>query len=113
MPSKFSGGNPPDPIKFLDALPKRRRNAILAYVNLIRTEDVEDLAIFLKFIHPDTSDEQIALICNVSRSKLTKWKRYQAAKPRLEDHWPTRRRPTKWRASNDGGRWPLDPPDAI
>lgn len=101
--------NPPDPLAYLAALPSRRLNAILAYVNAIQIEDAEDVAIFLKWKQPETSDEQIALICGVSRSTLTRnWKRYQAAKPKREDHWPTRQQPTKWRRSPNGGRWPLD-----
>lgn len=102
-------GSGPDPLAFLAALPKRRLTAILAYVNLIQTEDLEDLGIFLKLKYPDTSDKQIALICGVSRTTMvTTWTRYQAAKPKREDHWPTRRQPTKWRVSPSGGRWPLD-----
>lgn len=103
----------PDPREFLDALPARRRNAILAYVNTIQTEDLEDLAIFLKFKRPETSDEQIAAICGVSRRTVARWVRYQAAKPRREDCWPVRRRPSKFRKSDHGGRWALDPPDSI
>jgi hypothetical protein len=102
----------PDPIKFLQALPKRRRNLILAFVNALHIDELECFGIFLKGIRPDTSDDDIATMCGVSRAKMvTTWKLYQAAKPRREDHWPTRRQPSKWRASTSGGRWPLDPPD--
>jgi hypothetical protein len=102
-----------DPLAFLAALPKRRRNAILAYVNAIRTEELEDLAIFFKLRHPEFSDDTIASLCAVSRSTVARWERYQAAKPSREDYQHTRRRPSKWRASNRGGRWPLDHPDGI
>jgi hypothetical protein len=101
-----------DPLAFLLALPKRRRNAILAYVNTIQTEDLEPLAIFLKGQRPDTPDEQIALMLGVSRAKLAKMERYQAAKPRLADYAHARRQPTKWRIK-DGERWPLDHPDRV
>jgi hypothetical protein len=113
MPSTRLRGGVPDPLAFLAALPRRRRNMILAYVNALQTDELEDLAIFLKLKRPDTSDDDIALICGVSRSTVTRWGRYQAAKPSHEDYWSTRRQPSKWRASNRGGRWPLDPPDAI
>jgi hypothetical protein len=113
MPTTIRGETPPDPLIFLAALPKRRRNAILAYVNTLHTDELEDLAIFLKLKRPECSDTQIAAICGVSRSTVGRWERYQKAKPRCEDYWPTRRQATKWRAANGGGRWPLDPPDAI
>ena len=103
----------PDPRDFLDELPRRRRNAVLAYVNIIQSEDLEDLAIFLKFKRPETTDGQIATICGVSRSTVARWERYQAAKPKREDYQHTQRRPSKWRASNDGGRWPLDHPGGV
>jgi len=102
-----------DPLAFLAALPRRRRNAILAYVNTLQTDELEDLAIFLKLKRPETSDDEIASICGVSRSTVARWERYQAAKPGREDYWPTRRQPSKWRASNSGGRWPLDHSDGI
>jgi hypothetical protein len=103
----------PDPLAWLPTLPKRRLNAILAYVNTIQTEEVEDLAIFLKFKRPESSDDEIASLCGVSRSTVARWERYQAAKPSREDYRHARRRPSKWRASNRGGRWPLDHPDGI
>jgi hypothetical protein len=103
----------PDPLAFLAALPNRRRNTILAYVNTLQTDELEDLAIFLRLKRPDTSDDEIASICGVSRSTVARWERYQAAKPRREDYWPTQRQASKWRASNRGGRWPLDHPDAV
>ena len=103
----------PDPIAFLSALPKKRRNAILAYVNAIRTEELEDLAIFLKLMRPGSSDDEIAALCGVSRSTVARWERYQAAKPRLEDYRHPRQRPSKWRSSNHGDRWPLDHPDGV
>jgi hypothetical protein len=103
----------PNPLEYLAALPTRRRNTILAYVNAIRTEELEDLAIFLKSQRPDSSDEDIAALCGVSRSKVANWERYQAMKPCLEDYKHAQRPPSKWRASNSGGRWPLDHPDGI
>jgi len=111
MPAATRRGLAPDPLAFLAALPQRRRNTILAYVNAIQTEELEDLAIFLKSQRPDSSDEEIAILCGVSRSKLANWKRYQAAKPSLEDYRHIRRQPTKWWVSNRGDRWPLDHPD--
>jgi hypothetical protein len=97
----------------LAALPTRRRNLILAYVNTLQTDELEDLAIFLKFKRPGTSDNDIASMCGVSRSTVARWDRYQAAKTRLEDSRPTRHQPSKWRASDRGGRWPLDPADDV
>jgi hypothetical protein len=100
-----------DPLAFLAALPKRRRNAILAYVNTLLTDDLEPVAIFWKGRRPDSTDEEIALICGVSRATLANWKLYQEVKPRLGDYPHIRRQPTKFRRTRDGGRWPLDHPD--
>jgi hypothetical protein len=100
----------PDPLEWLKALPERRRNAILAYVNTIQTEDLEPLAIFLKGRRPDTSDDQIARMIGVSRATLARWEGYQAAKPMLADYARVRRQPTKWRVKG-GDRWPLEHPD--
>jgi hypothetical protein len=97
-----------NPLDYLASLPLRQRNAILAYVNTIRTEELEDLAIFLRSQRPDTSDEQIAELCGVSRSKLANWERYQSMKPTLQEYQHVRRLPSKWRASSGGGRSPLD-----
>jgi hypothetical protein len=113
MPTPLPQGPDPDPLTFLAALPTRRRNLILAYVNALQTDELEDLAIFLKLTRPGTSDNDIAIVCGVSRSTVARWERYQAAKPRREDYWPTRHQPSKWRASNRGGRWPLDPADDV
>ena len=105
----------PDPIAFLLALPKRRTQPDSGLsLNALHIDELECFGIFLKGMRPDTPDDDIATLCGVRRTTVvTKWKRYQAAKPRREDHWPTRRQPTKWRVSSSGGRWPLDPPDAI
>lgn len=96
----------------LAALPKRRRNAILAYLNTIQSEDLELLAIFLKGQRPETSDDQIARICGVSRATVARWERYQAAKPNLTDYVHVRRPSTRWRRMK-GDRWPLDHPDRV
>lgn len=113
MPATHRRGTVPDPLSVLAALPRRRRNMILAYVDALHTDELEDLAIFLKFKRPDTSDDDIAMLCGVSRSTVARWVRYQESKPSLHDYWPTRRKPSKWRASNHGGRWPLDDPEGV
>jgi hypothetical protein len=102
----------PDPLAWLASLPRRRRNAILAVVSLIRVEEAEDVAIFLKGHHPEITDRQIARACGVSRAKVARWKRYQAMKPTLADIAHLRRQPTKWRRMK-GDRWPLDHPDRV
>jgi hypothetical protein len=100
----------PDPRTLFLKLPRRRQNAILAYVNTIQTADLEPLAIFLKGLRPDTPDEQIAHMLGVSRATLARWKVYQAVKPRLKDSPYYRPPPTKFRRTKDG-RWALDHPD--
>lgn len=110
MPDTSRRTSIPDPLAFLAALPTRRRNTILAFVNALHTDELEDLAIFFKIRRPETTDDEIAAICGVSRSKVARWLRYQALKPSLSDYKHIRHRPSKWRTSR-GDRWPLDRPD--
>ena len=110
MPTTSRRDSAPDPLAFLMALPPRRLNAVLAYLNTIQSEDLEQLAIFLRGIRPATTDVQVARILGVSRAKLARMDRYQAAKPHLSDYAHVRRQPSQFRVSK-GGRWPLNHPD--
>lgn len=99
-----------DPLSWLHNLPKRRLNAILAYLNTIEAEDLEPLAIFLKGRRPETTDDQVAHMLGVSRATVSRWERYQATKPSLTDYAHRQRTATKFRVMA-GDRWPLDHPD--
>src|SRR4051794_7298702 len=81
------------PILALMAMPRARRNAVLAFLDALLQQPGEQLAIHASTVQPHLNPKELADLCGVCEYTVKwRWKRLRDYRPCLEDYLETKRR---------------------
>jgi hypothetical protein len=98
-------------IKVLASRPRRERDAIANFIFWWFGLSKTTRAVLAKIVRPEMTNEAIAKLVGVNRKTVGDWPEFQRCLPDKTEHKHIRQKPSKWRRTMGGGRWPLDHPD--
>jgi len=93
-------------------MPPPERNAFIAFYGRWLSLPKDRRAVVAKTLWPHLKDGDIATLAGVDRRTLSRWETYRQCKATVADFTKLKRTPSKRRASNRGGWWELDNPEA-